>query len=96
VGYLELSLNKSLIHRFVNLGVGTTTVESSDFDASGGRFDGNGCSASGVKPDLQKIHPLHDVSELTARLKYYPTTVYKFLLLLPQLRKLRWRRSVLG
>jgi hypothetical protein len=68
VGYLELSLNKSLIHRFVNLGVGTTTVESSDFDASGGRFDGNGCSASGVKPDLQKIHPLHDVSELTAQI----------------------------
>jgi hypothetical protein len=67
---LELSLSKSLIHRFVNLGVGTAKVESSDFDASSGRFDGDGCSLSGGKPDLQKIHPLHDVSELTVRLKY--------------------------
>jgi hypothetical protein len=41
-------------------------------------------------------HSSFPSTELTARLKYYPTTVYKFLLLLPQLRKLRWRRSVLG
>ena len=61
---LKSSLGESFIQCFVDLRVGAAELESTESDLFRRRFGGNGSCVSCRKPVLQKVHPLHGMSDV--------------------------------